>query len=278
MKLSVITINRNNAEGLRKTIQSVLSQTNNDFEYIIIDGASTDGSVDVIKELVQNSAFNSSADVVQRLPLQVRWISEPDGGIYNAMNKGIQMASGDYVLFMNSGDSFDSPTVIEQSIPYLDGDFVAGRVNFISYEGVHHRDFQQKVDKMTLASFLQFGFPHQATFIRRELFLQYHLYDESLRIVSDWKFDLEMMIIHNCSYMYIPVTIATFENDGISSLQPQLMKSELEQAFHELFPERVCADYDKWLPYASDIQGLQNIKQRPILHWLYRALVKIGKI
>lgn len=89
MKLSIITINYNNREGLRKTIESVVAQTTREFEYIVIDGGSTDGSVDVIKE------FSDYIDY---------WVSEPDKGIYNAMNKGVKVAHGDYCQFLNSGD------------------------------------------------------------------------------------------------------------------------------------------------------------------------------
>ena len=87
MKLSIITINYNNCDGLRKTIESVIAQTTRDFEYIVIDGGSTDGSVDVIKEY---------ADYIDY------WVSEPDKGIYNAMNKGTRAAHGDFLLFLNS--------------------------------------------------------------------------------------------------------------------------------------------------------------------------------
>ena len=97
MKLSIITINRNNAEGLRKTMESVLSQTYRDMEYIVVDGASTDQSVNVIKECV-----NQLKNEDRRMKLD--WMSEPDTGIYNAMNKGIKKATGEYLLFLNSGD------------------------------------------------------------------------------------------------------------------------------------------------------------------------------
>ena len=97
MFLSIITINRNNAEGLKKTLESVASQTCRDFEHIIIDGASTDGSVDVIKDYVASPSGKNVS----------YWISEPDSGIYNAMNKGIKKASGDYISLLNSGDWYE---------------------------------------------------------------------------------------------------------------------------------------------------------------------------
>ena len=98
-KLSIITINLNNAEGLRKTIPSVISQTYCDFEYIVIDGGSTDGSVDVIKKYADKLSY---------------WVSEPDAGIYNAMNKGIRKAGGEYCQFLNSGDWLVAPDVTER--------------------------------------------------------------------------------------------------------------------------------------------------------------------
>ena len=99
MKYSIITINYNNADGLRRTIESVVSQTYADYEYLIIDGGSTDGSVNAIKEYEDKISY---------------WVSEKDGGIYNAMNKGVKVAHGEYLIFMNSGDVFYNDRVIER--------------------------------------------------------------------------------------------------------------------------------------------------------------------
>lgn len=106
MKLSIITINFNNEKGLKKTLESVSIQTYKNFEFIIIDGGSTDNSVNIIKEYQ---------------PIITYWLSEPDKGIYNAMNKGIAQAHGEYCIFMNSGDTFYDASTIEKSLPYLDG-------------------------------------------------------------------------------------------------------------------------------------------------------------
>ena len=103
-KYSIITINYNNADGLRRTIESVVSQTFDDYEYVIIDGGSTDGSVDVIKEYENKISY---------------WVSEKDGGIYNAMNKGVKASNGEYLIFMNSGDVFYRDKVLEDIMPYL---------------------------------------------------------------------------------------------------------------------------------------------------------------
>lgn len=118
MKLSIITINYNNSIGLRKTIESVVSQTDNTFEYIIVDGGSSDGSVDIIKQY---------ADKISQ------WVSERDGGIYNAMNKGVRMAHGEYIMFLNSGDILYDNNVIGHVLPKLKADICVG--NLVSDKG-----------------------------------------------------------------------------------------------------------------------------------------------
>ena len=122
MKLSIITINYNNAVGLKKTLDSVAAQTYTDFEYIIVDGASTDGSVDIIREYE-----NALASRPSPLASHLKWISEPDTGIYNAMNKGIRLAHGEYTLMLNSGDYLVDEQVIEKVLLLLDGtDIIQG--------------------------------------------------------------------------------------------------------------------------------------------------------
>ena len=107
MLLSVITINYNNGSELRKTITSVFKQSFQDFEYIIVDGASSDDSVEVIKTLIKENETH-----------YCKWISEPDNGIYNAMNKGIQLSRGEYLLFLNSGDYLVADDVLERVFKY----------------------------------------------------------------------------------------------------------------------------------------------------------------
>ncbi|MBT8324244.1 MAG: glycosyltransferase, partial [Winogradskyella sp.] len=124
LKLSIITVNFNNAEGLKKTVDSVTAQTWKDFEYIIIDGSSTDGSTEVIK---------ANKNIIDR------WVSEPDEGVYQAMNKGISMANGEYLLFLNSGDHFYKDDVLEkfhkelkeQDLIYFNLNVVEGKKDFI---------------------------------------------------------------------------------------------------------------------------------------------------
>lgn len=109
MKLSIITINYNNVNGLQKTLESVFRQTCKEFEYIVVDGASEDGSKELLEQFLAKADF------------PFRWISEPDNGIYAAMNKGIRMAQGEYLHFLNSGDWLTDEKVVEKHAKNLAG-------------------------------------------------------------------------------------------------------------------------------------------------------------
>ena len=170
MKYSIITVNFNNKEGLRKTIESVIHQTFHDFEFIVIDGGSTDGSVEVIKE------YNAQINY---------WVSEPDGGIYQGMNKGIKKASGDYLNFMNSGDCFYSKDILQRVSDYkYDSDIITGRDYHYSEEKKMGHASIQPI-RMSMVTFFTSTIDHQSSFIKRELFGDSY-YREDLRLVSDW--------------------------------------------------------------------------------------------
>ena len=223
MKLSIITINRNNAEGLRKTIESVVSQTYTDFEYIIIDGASTDESVDVIKEY---------ADCV------TYWVSEPDKGIYNAMNKGILKANGEYLLFLNSGDWLVDEDVVKYFVSQKsNSDIVAGNAKLWDGEviGIFESADTSKID---FSTFFYNTIPHQASFIKHELLLKNDLYNESYKIVSDWEFFIKAIIIHNCSYFHIDRTIVFYDMQGISAREEsnKILRDERQNVLMTLMP------------------------------------------
>ena len=113
MKYSIITVNLNNACGLEDTIISVFNQTCHDYEFLIIDGGSTDNSRTIIEQYQNQINY---------------WVSEPDNGIFNAMNKGIKASRGEYLIFMNSGDCFYNGKVLEDSLPYLGTDFTIGKI------------------------------------------------------------------------------------------------------------------------------------------------------
>lgn len=196
-KLSVITINKNHLEGLISTFRSIKSQTCQDFEFIVIDGASTDGSAEFLEQ------HKSMIDY---------YISEPDHGIYNAMNKGIRYADGDYCLFMNSGDVFYDGKVIEKLLPYLDG-----RSSLIIGESIYPDGFIHKAPSgMKLKYFWSNSLPHQATFIARELFIQHGYYRENYRCASDMFFFFEMIYLKKVPCRIIPVLVCSFEGGGVS--------------------------------------------------------------
>lgn len=220
MIISVITINYNNCNGLRKTIESVVNQTYQDFEYIIIDGGSIDGSVDVIEEYSNKIGY---------------WVSEPDKGIYNAMNKGIDVANGDYCIFMNSGDAFCDTRTIESVVALgLNADIICG--NTI----MPHRHEPPK--DITFSSLYSGSLCHQCAFIRTKL-MKKHKYDEKYRIVSDRKFFVQALILDNCSYKSVDVDIVEYDTNGISANNRALSDYEYSCVLEELIPERIRRDY-----------------------------------
>ncbi len=225
MKFSVITINYNNHVGLRRTIKSVVSQTYDNYEYIIIDGGSTDVSVNVI---------NENSDKIDY------WVSERDKGIYHAMNKGVTQAHGDYCLFLNSGDYFYDDSVLNniQSLGY-DEDIIVGKV--VSRNGQSQLFLPPSRD-ISLYYLYSGTVPHQGAFIKTEL-LRMYPYDENLKIVSDWKFFVQAIVIHNCSIRYIDVIISIFDVDGLSTSNPDRMWKEKEKVLCEMIPPRILVDY-----------------------------------
>lgn len=230
MKLSVVTINYNNRDGLRKTIESVVNQTFKDFEYIIIDGGSTDGSVDVIKE------YKDKIDY---------WISEPDKGIYNALNKGVAVAKGEYCNFMNSGDSFYSHTTLEEVFNNKpSSDLLCG---------ITHSDKVKLPPREITFDFLFNGcICHQCAFIRTSLMKKYG-YDENYKIVSDRKFFVQALILDNCSYQALNVDVVKYDITGFSAVNPVLSILEYDKVLEELIPERIRIDYGK--KYKGELYG-----------------------
>ena len=240
MKLSIITINRNNASGLERTISSVVSQTFDDFEYIVVDGASTDESVDVIKKYIDKISF---------------WSSEPDSGIYNAMNKGIARASGEYCLFLNSGDRLkDTDSLVSvfrlnptKDIIYGDQEICDGKSSGVA-----------KFPAVLNPSYLFLDtLPHSSSFIRRNLLIDLGMYDESKKISGDHDFFLRAIVGHGALYERVPVLVSVFYTDGVSSnpANGECIRKELHESFLRYYP----AFYDD-MQYLYDIRkdGVTN--------------------
>ena len=270
MTLSIITINRNNAQGLEKTMRSVASQIGVDFEYVVIDGASTDASVEVIRSL--------EASFCGRL----KWISEPDKGIYSAMNKGIGMATGDYLQFLNSGDCLVSEDVTRRMLRALESNeypsILYGNMLKDIPDGKILRDRCFAGREISFLGFYTGTLNHSPAYIRRNLFEKYGRYDENLRIVSDWKWYLQAIILGDESPFYVNIDVTLFDMTGISETNKALDKAERKRTLSELIPSSILADYDSW---SSSISQMKRLKRHPwayrIVRFLERVLFKIEK-
>lgn len=261
-KLSIITINYNNAKGLKKTFESVIGQNSKDFEYIVVDGNSTDES----KEIIEKN--KSHIDV---------WISEPDSGVYNAMNKGIGIASSDYLLFLNSGDKIANPDVITKILPLLNKtDIVYGNLIY-SLNEVPQTLFTPSKN-INLTYFLHSFLPHPSSFIKKTLFQKIGFYNEKFKIISDWEFFLRAIVVNKASYLHIDEVISDFDNSGISSNSENehLIHKEKQIVYEELFPN--LKNEMKLIEFASSRRMLQiqNIqKNHPFLWKLLKFFLNI---
>lgn len=256
MQLSIITINYNNPKGLERTILSVLSQTEMPYEYIIVDGASTCGDVDIIKKYDNRIT---------------KWVSERDGGIYPAINKGARLASGNYCLFMNSGDT-------------LYDEYVVSRVNKLQFsedffEGIANASGQISYPplKYTLGTFIYRRNPfHQASIIKRTMILE-RPYDESYKIAGDLAFNINNLIVHSCTYKPLNFVICNYEGGGRSST---VEHSDEINRIYSVFLPKIMEDYvdNRWV-FQFPIKQIL-----PILHkmaksvLLYKCKLLIKKI
>lgn len=198
-KICIATINLNNKDGLEKTIKSVLSQTYSDYEYVIIDGGSTDGSVDVIKKYSDKISY---------------WVSEKDNGVFHAMNKSIDVCNSEYMLFLNSGDYFYSDNSIENALKELDCDIIYGNEE---KRFKNNRNVIKKFpDKLDDAYFRKDFLPHQSTFIRTKL-LKEKKYNENYKLLGDWIFLKESIIDNKVTYKHIDHIVSSFDCNGLSS-------------------------------------------------------------
>lgn len=261
MKLSIITVNYNDKIGLKKTIESVICQTYTDYEYIIIDGGSTDGSYDVIKQYEEHISY---------------WVSERDKGIYNAMNKAIDVAQGDYCIFMNAGDVFcASATLADVFACNCDEDIICG--NTITVE-----KRKQAPEEITLRYLFSNAICHQSAFIRTSMMAKYK-YDEKYKIVSDRKFFLQALILDNCSYTNVPVDIVNYDITGYSANNPVQSRLEYDMVLEELFPSRILCDYGREINgnlygetmYDKLFIEIRNRKYRAFIYAVVVMLLKL---
>ena len=201
---SIITINYNNREGLEKTIASVVNQTYSNYEFIVIDGGSTDGVGEVIKSNEKQISF---------------WCSEKDKGIYDAQNKGINKATGDFFIFMNSGDCFTSETVLHSAAKFIADrngyKIYYGNTNLVEEDGT--KRFLAPPKTLDLNFFFFATLNHQSCFIHKSLFVKYGVYNLDYQIGADYEFFLKVFLNEPQSFFYINVLICDYENYGTSA-------------------------------------------------------------
>lgn len=293
MKYSIITVNYNNREGLRRTIESVIGQTFRDYEFIVIDGGSTDGSADVLREYDKDITY---------------WVSEKDSGIYNGMNKGIRKATGEYLNFMNSGDCFYDNNVLHRvsevmgETSKLCKDAVVGHAsqrdreasakpeNYTHYDIIVGRDYHYSEElqqghasiqppRTTMMHFFVATLDHQSAFIRRELFKD-SLYREDYRLVSDWIFFTEKVVTEGRRIEFIPDIVCRREEGGISEQQQQRNRQEISQFLHQYLPQGVYEDYATLSKLGKvNLYRLfdicDNDRKRKVLVWCIKVIIRL---
>jgi len=259
--LSIITVNYNDLSGLSKTYDSVCSQTSQEFEYLIIDGGSTDGSEDFVTKNKNSVAFITS---------------EKDNGIYDAQNKGIMKCKGKYLLFLNSGDTLYDKDVIKSFYSQLDlnKEIIYGNSMIIS------PDLSEKLlvppSHLSLNFWYRNTLNHQAVFIKRELFDEFGQYNLNLRICADFEFFLKVFLKDSNLFQYIPITVCNYYEGGISAnpanydkmiaeketvLKTNLSKKQLNQ---------VRNSYIRSLPLRKQV--LSFIYKTPLISNVFKSL------
>ena len=331
MKLSIITINYNNAEGLRKTLASVASQTYRDIEHIIVDGASTDGSVDVIKEYENQLHITHST-------IHLLWSSEPDNGIYDAMNKGIEIAlgrrvvnslnrselaedknkgcemdinslnrsersddknrgirkvTGKYIQILNGGDLLAAPDVTARMMAALhQTSNIQHQTSISIFYGNMLKSYDGKTiisrdtcggNMYTPESFLYFykgTLNHDCAYIRRDLFEKYGLYNEDMKICSDWEWYVRAIVLGGEKPIYTNIDVTIFDMNGVSESHgknAELIRRERREYLESILPPAVLHDYDQFAFPLLQYQRLKKHHLWGIVHFMERVLFKLEK-
>ena len=294
MKLSIITINYNNAEGLRKTLASVAAQTYCDIEHIIIDGGSTDGSVYAIKEYVSANPNNDPF-----FKHTIIWVSEPDSGIYNAMNKGIEVALGrrivnsfnrsersedknkvlpDYIQILNSGDILAAPDVVERMVAEIE----KAEYPELLYGNMIKKDYSSgkilgKSGEVDCSLWQYYGgtMNHDCCYFRRDLYETYGLYDENLKIVSDWKWFLQAIGLGQVKPIYSDIDVTIFDMSGISESNLELRNKERRHVLEDILPPAILGDYDRYSFPIDQYRRLKRYHLWGLVWFVERILFKL---
>lgn len=278
MTLSIVTINYNNLEGLRRTIDSILCQTWHDYEWIIIDGGSTDGS----KELIEETANKLAASDFNPLSY---WCSEPDKGIFNALNKGAQKAIGQYVNFLNSGDVYTGADVLEKVFrdKLYECDVIYGDWQDIAKGEL--LNIWSSGSPLTLKQELIQCTCHQALFIYTDG-LKKDPYDESYKMMADWCKNISWLM-QGKKFVYVPVVICYYDLTGVSSqFDSETYLKEKNRMIAELFPSSLMPYYNYLLKGQDLIANMVTkeiiseyklVNSNKISRFIFRIARKIAK-
>lgn len=224
LKISIVTVCKNPGSAIERTIQSVIQQTHPALEYIIIDGTSDDGTQELIEK------YTNSVSKV---------ISEPDNGIYDAMNKGISQSTGDFIAFLNAGDYLIHPTVVEivvqkiRQAKWTDIDVVYGDV--ITFEPTNGRAWIGENRPLSKLSLYSGSLPHPATLHHRDAFKKNGLYNSEFKIAGDYEWFVRGHEKNSLSFRHLNVVMAVFINDGISTdAKWRLLHEQEKRRLHEM--------------------------------------------
>ena len=228
MKLSIITINLNNLNGLKLTYQSIQNQDSKNIEWIVIDGSSTDGSVEFIEEL------NNKPD---------KFITEKDNGIYHAMNKGALHATGSYIVYMNSGDQLVSNLITDDFLLKLKADITYGDA-LVSYDNIDLK-YSKQPESLSILNFYRSCICHQATFIKREIQLRFK-YDENYKFASCRKFFLESIVFGAVDFEYLNIPICVYDLNGISTRAKDKLNKEEDSYITKYLSKILIADLNEY--------------------------------
>lgn len=289
MRLSVITITYNNLSGLQKTARSVVAQRYADMEWIVVDGGSTDGTPEWLEQVANEGVISGGVGVANGMTDEgkgnfcvkdlgaFRFVSEPDKGVYDAQNKGIGMANGEYCFFLNAGDCFAGEDVLEQLLAEpVDADIVYGNEVVVDAEG-RHVDYCRGVENPSFVDLYNSCMKHQATLIRRALFERYGVYDSTLRICADWDWFFRVIAFHDeVSLCYRDVDVSLFENTGVSYHSPELCKRERQTVLDRYMSHRLQRDYAVLGRYPRIVR-LAKTSRRPWVEWLLRAANRLAR-
>lgn len=264
-KLSVITVNLNNEAGLKLTLDSLSRQSFINYELIVIDGGSNDRSIDIIGEY--EPVFNRI--------IRFFWLSEPDSGIYDAMNKGIDLSNGEYLLFLNSGDTLVHQDILNDVFSMgFSEDYVYGNLNLVNEDEILYKNVGMKFNTPSLSDLLSQHLPHQASFIRRDLFSRFGMYDETLQIMGDWEFCIRSIILNNCSVRHMNIVVSNYDMGGISSVNKGKCYEEEKLILRKYFPSRVITDIEELVNFKRDTKILDWLNTHRFIKQLMLIIIK----